>query len=75
MSDDQVREIEAIQRALEAAYEAQDRDRAVRLSHQFHRAVNLAAESPKLAQLMSHTTRYVLESVFPDLRDGPALRA
>jgi DNA-binding GntR family transcriptional regulator len=71
VTDDQIREIEAIQRGLEAAYAAQDHDRAVRLNHGFHRAVNLAAESPKLAQLMSHTTRYALESVFPALRGWP----
>jgi DNA-binding GntR family transcriptional regulator len=71
VTDGQIRELEAIQRRLEAAYAAEDHDRAVRLNHQFHRAVNLAAGSPKLAQLMAHTTRYALESVFPTLQGWP----
>ena len=42
----------------------------MRLNHEFHRGVNLAADSPKLAQLMSQITRYALESVFPRSRAG-----
>ena len=34
-------------------------------------AINVAADSPKLAQLMSQITRYALESVFPTI-DGLA---
>ena len=65
IDDDAVRAIEAIQDALEAAYAADDEDRAVRLNHEFHRAINVAADSPKLAQLMFQITRYAPESVFP----------
>ena len=34
-------------------------------------AMNLAADSPKLAQLMSQITRYALESVFPTVEGWP----
>ena len=60
-----------IQKQLEEAYAADDHERAVRLNHEFHRGVNLAADSPKLAQLMSQITRYALESVFPTVEGWP----
>ena len=65
ITDEQVRELESIQAELEAAYAGDDHERAVRLNHDFHRAINVAADSPKLAQLMSQITRYAPESVFP----------
>ena len=43
----------------------------VRLNHEFHRAINVAADSPKLAQLMSQITRYAPESVFPAIEGWP----
>ena len=46
-------------------------ERTVRLNHEFHRAINVAADSPKLAQLMSQITRYAPESVFPDVEGWP----
>jgi DNA-binding GntR family transcriptional regulator len=48
-----------------------DDDRAVRLNHEFHKAINVAADSPKLAQLMSQITRYAPESVFPTIAGWP----
>ncbi len=60
-------ELTGIQTELEAAYAADDDERAVRLNHEFHRAINVAADSPKLAQLMSQITRYAPESVFPTI--------
>ncbi|HNM84343.1 MAG: GntR family transcriptional regulator [Mycobacterium sp.] len=62
---EQLADLERIQRELEEAYAANDYERAVRLNHEFHRGINVAADSPKLAQLMSQITRYALESVFP----------
>ena len=70
ISDDQLRELKQIQSDLEDAYAADD-ERAVRLNHEFHRAINVAAESPKLAQLMSQITRYAPESVFPIIAGWP----
>jgi DNA-binding GntR family transcriptional regulator len=71
ISDEQVGELESIQTQLEDAYRREDEDGAVRLNHEFHRAINVAAESPKLAQLMSQITRYAPESVFPIVAGWP----
>ncbi|QZH58352.1 GntR family transcriptional regulator [Mycolicibacterium farcinogenes] len=71
ISDDQLDELGRIQRELEDAYERDDHEAAVRLNHAFHRGVNRAAESPKLAQLMSQITRYALESVYPTVEGWP----
>lgn len=72
ISDDQVRALSAIQDALEDAYRRDDGEAAVRLNHEFHRAINVAADSPKLAQMMSLITRYAPESVFPTIESWPA---
>ncbi len=71
ISDAQLAELQRIQADLEDAYAADDDERAVRLNHEFHRAINVAADSPKLAQLMSQITRYAPESVFPTIEGWP----
>ena len=71
ITDGQLGELERIQRELEEAYDRDDHEQAVRLNHAFHRAINRAAESPKLAQLMSQITRYALESVYPTVEGWP----
>ena len=71
ITDEQLRELQRIQSDLEDAYAADDDERAVRLNHEFHRAINVAADSPKLAQLMSQITRYAPESVFPTITGWP----
>ncbi|CPR10119.1 GntR family transcriptional regulator [Mycobacterium bohemicum DSM 44277] len=71
ISDEQLRELKQIQAELEEAYAGDDNERTVRLNHEFHRAINVAADSPKLAQLMSQITRYAPESVFPTIRGWP----
>ncbi|WP_333891065.1 GntR family transcriptional regulator [Mycolicibacterium gadium] len=71
ITDDQLRELRQIQSDLEDAYAADDDERAVRLNHEFHRAINVASDSPKLAQLMSQITRYAPESVFPIIAGWP----
>jgi DNA-binding GntR family transcriptional regulator len=71
ISDDQLRELKQIQTQLEEAYAGDDNERTVRLNHEFHRAINVAADSPKLAQLMSQITRYAPESVFPTIEGWP----
>ena len=67
----QLSELTRIQSDLEVAYAADDGEAAVRLNHEFHRAINVAADSPKLAQLMSQITRYAPESVFPTIDGWP----
>lgn len=71
ITEDQLRKLEDIQTQLEAAYAADDDERTVRLNHDFHRAVNIAADSAKLAQLMLQITRYAPESVFPTIEHWP----
>jgi DNA-binding GntR family transcriptional regulator len=71
ITDEQLLELQKIQADLEDAYAADDDERAVRLNHEFHRAINVAADSPKLAQLMSQITRYAPESVFPTIAGWP----
>jgi len=71
ITDDQLRELKEIQAQLEDAYAGDDDERTVRLNHEFHRAINVAADSPKLAQLMSQITRYAPESVFPTIEGWP----
>jgi DNA-binding GntR family transcriptional regulator len=71
ITDEQLGEVQRIQSDLEDAYAADDDERAVRLNHEFHRAINVAADSPKLAQLMSQITRYAPESVFPIIAGWP----
>jgi DNA-binding GntR family transcriptional regulator len=71
VTDEQLRELEKIQTELEDAYAGDDNEAAVRLNHEFHRAINVAADSPKLAQVMSQITRYAPESVFPTIAGWP----
>ena len=71
ITDEQLAELKAIQGELELAYEQTDLDRTVRLNHEFHRTINVAAGSPKLTQFMSGITRYAPESVFPTLHGWP----
>ena len=71
ITDDQLRELKQIQAQLEEAYAGDDHERTVRLNHEFHRAINVAADSPKLAQLMLQITRYAPESVFPTIKGWP----
>jgi DNA-binding GntR family transcriptional regulator len=71
ITDDQLHELKEIQVQLEDAYAGGEDERTVRLNHEFHRAINVAADSPKLAQLMSQITRYAPESVFPAIEGWP----
>jgi DNA-binding GntR family transcriptional regulator len=71
IDEDQLRDLKAIQVQLEEAYARGDDERAVRLNHEFYRAINIAADSLKLAQLMSQITRYAPESVFPAIAGWP----
>ncbi len=71
ISAEQLSELKAIQSELEQAYRQTDPDRAVRLNHEYHRLINVAADSPKLTLFMSGITRYQPESVFPTLEGWP----
>ena len=71
ITDQQVHQLAEIQDSLEQAYAGDDHERTVRLNHEFHRAINVAAGSPKLAQMMSQITRYAPEAVFPAIEGWP----
>lgn len=71
ISAEQLSELKTIQDQLERAYEQTDPERTVRLNHEYHRLINVAADSPKLTQFMSGITRYQPESVFPTLEGWP----
>ena len=71
ITDEQLIQLKDLQAQFEDAYKQHDRERAVRLNHEFHRAINLAADSPKLAQLMGQITRYAPEPVFPTVEGWP----
>ncbi len=71
ITDEQLASLKAIQDDLESAYAQTDLERTVRLNHEFHRTINVAAGSPKLTQFMSNITRYAPESVFPTLHGWP----
>ena len=71
ITDEQLASLRAIQDELEDAYATGDLERTVRLNHEFHRTINVAADSPKLTQFMSGITRYAPESVFPTLEGWP----
>jgi DNA-binding GntR family transcriptional regulator len=72
ITDEQLAQLKDIQAQLEDAYDQEDHERAVRLNHEFHRGINIAADSPKLSQLMGQITRYAPESVFPTVEGWPA---
>ncbi len=71
INDEQLGALRAIQDDLEQAYEQDDLEHTVRLNHDFHRTINVAADSPKLTQFMSSITRYAPESVFPTVSGWP----
>jgi DNA-binding GntR family transcriptional regulator len=71
ITDEQLGALRAIQDDLEQAYEKDDLEHTVRLNHDFHRTINVAADSPKLTQFMSGITRYAPESVFPTVSGWP----
>lgn len=72
ITDEQLQQLEHVQDKLEVAYQTDDPEAAVRLNHEFHRGINVAAGSPKLAQLMNQITRFALESVYPTVEGWPA---
>ena len=57
ISTEQLGELEAIERANEQAIDAGDNEAVARWGHAFHRAVNLAADSPRLANLLGSVVR------------------
>jgi DNA-binding GntR family transcriptional regulator len=61
-------DLERRQRSLESAAGAGDARRVEQENHEFHRAVNRAAQAPKLAWLLAVATRYAPRRFFPTVR-------
>ena len=65
ITGEQIARLREIQSDLEDAYAKAEGERAVRLNHEFHRAVNVVADSATLTHVMAGVTRYAPESMFP----------
>ncbi|MFA1543809.1 GntR family transcriptional regulator [Actinomadura monticuli] len=70
-----VRELDGLQRAMERAMDARRPDLMEECNHLFHREINLAADSPKLAWSLATTARYVPRGLYGRLAGWPALAA
>ncbi|GAA1590313.1 GntR family transcriptional regulator [Actinomadura kijaniata] len=73
VTTDTVRELAAIQRSLEQAAAAGRPDLVEERNHDFHRKINQAAGSPKLAWSLASVGRYVPRGLYARLPDWPAL--
>ncbi|MGH3414525.1 MAG: GntR family transcriptional regulator [Marmoricola sp.] len=59
--------IVSVQEELESAHRAGDAELVERLNHTFHRRINVAADSPKLAQFLVTATRYSPRNFFSEI--------
>lgn len=67
MDDDQVNALETLQSTLEGAAERSDAEEVERLNHQFHRALNLGAQSPKLVWMLATSARFAPRRFFSSI--------
>lgn len=68
-----LRELDALQHALERARAAHRPDLMEEHNHLFHREINLAADSAKLAWSLRASARYVPRGLYARLPDWPGL--
>ncbi|GAA4076695.1 GntR family transcriptional regulator [Actinomadura miaoliensis] len=71
MGPDLLQQLIALQRALEQATDAGRLDLVEEHNHAFHRTINLAADSAKLAWTLGSVVRYVPRGVWTRLPDWP----
>lgn len=57
ISDEEIARLEQLQTTYESAIATGDENLSGRLGHQFHRAINLAADSPRLASMLGSLAR------------------
>jgi DNA-binding GntR family transcriptional regulator len=67
----QLAELEALQVILEEAKQLGDVEQIEVLNHRFHRAINLVADSPKLAWFLSSAVRYAPRRFYPTIHGWP----
>ncbi|MBO2451349.1 GntR family transcriptional regulator [Actinomadura barringtoniae] len=72
MEPETMRDLTGIQRSLEQAVAAGRADLVEDHNHAFHRAINLAADSEKLAWSLGSVSRYVPRGLYGRLPDWPA---
>lgn len=75
LTDTQIDELAALDQALNTAAADNDAARVEELNHAFHRVVNLAAGSPKLAWVLSVTVRFAPHRFFATIEGWPAASA
>ncbi len=66
-TDDDIADLTAIQAAIDAAYQADQVGEVVALNHQFHRKINRAARSTRLASLLRNTVSHVPLSSYDEI--------
>jgi DNA-binding GntR family transcriptional regulator len=64
MTDADLRELNAVHQALRQAAAAGDGDTVENLNHQFHRRINLVADAPRLAWMLSISTKFAPRRFF-----------
>lgn len=67
MSAADVAQLENIQSDHQAAFEAGDHERVARIGHNFHRTINLAAQSPRLALMLGSLTRQLPNRFYTEI--------
>ena len=64
ISEDDLSELKTVPEALRKAAEAGDGEAVERLNHDFHRRINLIADAPRLAWLLSISTKFAPRRFF-----------
>jgi len=72
MTPETVRELELIEQALERAAASGRPELVEEYNHAFHRGINLAADSAKLAWTLGAVSRYVPRGLFSEVPGWPA---
>lgn len=75
LDDQMLDELGSMHCSLREAASAGEADRVEELNHAFHRVVNLAAEAPKLAWVLSRTVRFAPHHFFATVEGWPAASA
>lgn len=70
-----IEELKDLQAEIEKAWDDRDRQRLQRLNHAWHRHINLAADSHRLAWLLAQTTRFSPWQLFDSVPGWPQASA
>ena len=67
ITDERLRELAAVMESCDAAVAADDREAIGELGHQFHRLINLTAESDRLARLLASIVNHLPNSFYASI--------